>query len=88
MIEWEYKSEPPEKFFSTQRGASQRFPNGNTLITESDKGRAFEITKDGKVVWEFYNPHVKKKKKERAPIYRLLRTSNPRIYELLKRSEE
>jgi len=30
---------------------------GNTLITESDAGRAFETTADGKIVWEFYNPH-------------------------------
>ncbi len=87
-IEWEYKSEPPEKFFSNGRGGSQRLPNGNTLITESDKGHVFEITKDGKVVWEFYSPHVKKKKKKRAVIYRLIRISNSEIDELLKRSEE
>ena len=27
------------------------------LITESDNGRAIEITRDKEVVWEFYNPH-------------------------------
>jgi hypothetical protein len=31
--------------------------NGNTLITESDNGRAFEVTDDGQVVWEFHNQH-------------------------------
>ena len=87
-IEWEYKSEPPEKFFSNGRGASQRLPNGNTLITESDKGHAFEITKDGKVVWEFYSPHVNEEKKERAVIYRLMRVNNSGIDELLKKGDE
>jgi hypothetical protein len=27
------------------------------LITESDAGRAFEVTRAGEIVWEFYNPH-------------------------------
>ncbi len=31
-------------------------PNGNTLITESDYGRALEVTPDGETVWEFYSP--------------------------------
>jgi len=38
-------------------GAADRLPNGNTLITESDGGRAFEVTQQAEVVWEFYNPH-------------------------------
>jgi len=32
-------------------------PNGNTLITESENGKAFEVTPEGKIVWEFFNPH-------------------------------
>ena len=31
--------------------------NGNTLITESDGGRAFEVQPNGEKVWEFFNPH-------------------------------
>ena len=31
-------------------------PNGNTLITENDNGRATEVTRDGNIVWEFVNP--------------------------------
>jgi hypothetical protein len=27
------------------------------LITESERGRAFEITPAGEVVWEFVSPH-------------------------------
>jgi hypothetical protein len=32
-------------------------PNGDVLITESERGRASEITRDGDVVWEFLSPH-------------------------------
>jgi len=40
-------------FFSNLMSGMQRLPNGNTLITESDVGRIFEVTKSGKVVWEY-----------------------------------
>jgi hypothetical protein len=45
-------------FFSFCCGSSQRLPNGNTLVTESDRGRAFEIAASGEIVWEYRNPHV------------------------------
>ena len=45
------------KFYSRYKSAAQRLPNGNTLITESCCGRAFEVTRDGEVVWEFTNPN-------------------------------
>lgn len=80
-IVWEYKSKPPEKFFSSTKGASQRLPNGNTLITESAKGRVFEVTKEGKVVWEFYTPDVRTEDKKRAAIYRMTRIG-PERYKL------
>ncbi len=54
---WQYHGEPPETFHSTNLGSCQRLPNGNTLITESDFGRAFEVTGEGRIVWEFVNPH-------------------------------
>jgi len=54
---WEYHASGSRRFFSATCGAAQPLPNGNTLITESDNGRAFEIARDGTVVWEFYNPH-------------------------------
>ncbi len=44
-------------FYSPSCGTAERLPNGNTLITESDGGRAFEVTPDQEIVWEFYNPH-------------------------------
>lgn len=54
---WEYPGDLKSDLYSETCGSSRRLPNGNTLITESDNGRAFEVTPDGKIVWEFYNPH-------------------------------
>jgi len=54
---WVYTGEPLSSFFSATCGSNQRLPNGNTLITESDNGRAFEVTSDGRIVWEFHNPN-------------------------------
>lgn len=54
---WSYIGVPERPFFSETCGTSQRLGNGNTLITESDGGRAFEVTPDGEIVWEFFNPH-------------------------------
>lgn len=50
---WSY-TEPG--FFTHGAGAQQRLPNGNTLITESIKGRIIEVTPEGRVVWEYVNP--------------------------------
>ena len=82
-IPWEYKSDPPEKFYSSTRGACQRLPNGNTLITESDAGHVFEVTKEGETVWEFYTPELDVEKQERTAIYRFTRIVNPEEYPAL-----
>ena len=55
-IDFEYKF---ENFFSKFQGNAQLLPNNNYLITESEKGRIFEITKNKEIVWEFY--HFEKK---------------------------
>jgi len=83
-ILWEYKATPPRNFYSRIMGACQRLPNGNTLITESDKSRVFEVTPTGRVVWEFYNPYVDLKKKTRAVIYRMARITDKEKYPCLK----
>lgn len=71
-IVWEYRAPTPRDFFSGARGGNQRLPNGNTLITESNKGRAFEVTPNGDIVWEFFVPHVGSKG-HRQVIIRLYR---------------
>jgi hypothetical protein len=55
-VVWSYKGTEAEPFFTSARGSQQRLPNGNTLITESQGGRIIEVTMDGDIVWEFYNP--------------------------------
>jgi hypothetical protein len=58
------------------RGGAQRLPNGNTLITESDKGRAFEVTREGEIVWDFYNPDTGSEGRT-GIIYRFFRITDP-----------
>lgn len=53
---WTYEGATPDDFFSETCGAVQRLPNGNTLATESDRGRVIEIAPDGSIVWEYLNP--------------------------------
>jgi hypothetical protein len=57
QITWLFRGTRDRPFRSETCGTCQRLPNGNTLITESDSGRAFEVTPDGRVVWEYVNPH-------------------------------
>ncbi len=47
---------PGPEFFTRTRGAAQRLPNGNTLLTESEKGLVREVDPGGRVVWSFANP--------------------------------
>jgi len=56
-IVWAYTGTEERPFQSDTCGTAQRLGNGNTLITESDGGRAFEVTSEGEIVWQYYNPH-------------------------------
>ncbi|MEE9500603.1 MAG: hypothetical protein V3V48_00875, partial [Candidatus Aminicenantaceae bacterium] len=44
-------------FFTHWLGYNQRLKNGNTLITESDQGRIFEVLPNNTIVWEYVNPY-------------------------------
>ncbi len=55
-IVWQYQANPPSDFYTAHSGGNERLSNGNTLILESDKGRMFEVTPDGEIVWEYVNP--------------------------------
>ena len=56
-IVWESREEPDSSFFSAYISGARRLPNGNTLITEGNSGRMFQVTPDKKVVWEYINPY-------------------------------
>jgi hypothetical protein len=53
---WKYQAPKKEDFYSVSRGSCQRLPNGNTLIANSNSGIAFEVTREGELVWEWKNP--------------------------------
>jgi hypothetical protein len=55
-IVWLYSGTPPDSFYSFGLGSALRLPNGNTLITESTRGRAIEVTPAKDIVWEYLNP--------------------------------
>jgi hypothetical protein len=60
-IVWQYAHEPytykpTARFFSSTWGSVQRLPNGNTLSLDCHKGRIFEVTPSGEIVWEYISP--------------------------------
>ena len=95
-ITWEYKAENPEDFFSLSQSSIQLLPNYNLLVTESEKGRAFELTPDKQIVWEYYNPEKqdetnsldKKRYGERQEIYRMTKYSKNFIDSLIEKYGE
>ena len=57
-LEWEYRAQNPNGFYSAYQGAAQMLPNGNVLITSTNTGHIFEVTRGKKphVVWEYVSP--------------------------------
>lgn len=55
---WSYMGTKTQPFRSDKAGGQERLPNGNTLISEDDRGRIFEVTRDGKIVWEYRDVRV------------------------------
>lgn len=53
---WIYTAPEKDSFFSGFISSAQRLPNGNTLICSGEQGRFFEVTQEGKTVWEYVNP--------------------------------
>lgn len=48
---------PGVDLHSTVGGSCQRLANGNTLVIESTRGSAYEVTPAGALAWSFHNPH-------------------------------
>lgn len=53
---WRYTAETPTDFYSRVISGAQRLPNGNTLICEGMSGNVFQVTPDGKTVWQYVYP--------------------------------
>lgn len=57
-IVWQYRDQSHWNcFFTPFMESAQRLANGNTLICESAFGRIFEVTVEGKLVWEYIAPY-------------------------------
>ena len=54
---WKYIAEDTVSFWSDFISGVHRMGNGNTFITEGARGRFFEVTPEGKIVWEYLNPY-------------------------------
>jgi hypothetical protein len=50
-----YEGKPETPFYSNIMGKHQWLENGNLLVTESMRGRAFEVDSRGEIVWEYLN---------------------------------
>lgn len=53
-VTWRYRT---PGFFSPTAGTQQALPNGNLLVTSTRGGRVFEITREGRLVWEWVPPY-------------------------------
>jgi len=70
----EYTGPESEPLHSKRSGRVQMLPNGNTLVVETDGGRALELAGDGEVVWEFRSPYLMREPRDRvASLYSLER---------------
>lgn len=56
-VVWMYPGDARHPLFSKRWSSVQELPNSNFLVTESQAGRVFEITRDKQIVWEWINPY-------------------------------
>lgn len=55
--EWKYIAPDTVSFYSSFISGVHRMQNGNTFINEGQKGRFFEVTTEGEIVWEYLNKY-------------------------------
>jgi hypothetical protein len=48
---WSYPGDNDRPFYSSERGMTQRLPNGNTFIVDSEGGTLMEVSPEREVVW-------------------------------------
>lgn len=54
-VEVVYESTEAAPFYTDIRGKHETLENGNLLIVEAQRGRVFEVTPDGDIVWQYVN---------------------------------
>ena len=86
-IVWSYQGDPPSSFFASALSNAQRLPNGNTFIcsgSKPDHGRLFEVTPQGRIVWDFQNPYAEYAEGEKI-VYRAYKYPPEMIEPFLKK---
>jgi hypothetical protein len=81
---WEYSTNPVELMNMVDNGGAYKLPNGNILITHNTTGgSAFEITANGRLVWEWAYP-VKDARGKSERVYEVQRVAKDRVDRILK----
>lgn len=72
---WTYSASMKSDFFSSFISGAERLQNGNTLICSGAEGIFFEVTADGKTVWEYRNPFEEPPRGPEGPysVFRVVR---------------
>jgi len=52
-LTWSYFANPPTSFYVSHISGAWRLPSGNTLITNGETGKVFEVTSEGVTVWQY-----------------------------------
>ncbi|HXI04185.1 MAG TPA: arylsulfotransferase family protein, partial [Candidatus Saccharimonadales bacterium] len=86
-IVWQYKAPTPTDLFTRTNGGAQRLPDGNTLITETNKGRGFEVTPGGEVVWKYVDPRTDASGR-RSSLMKLLRLDTGYVQKAMAAGEK
>ncbi len=66
-IVWSYEA---PGFLSPSEGGCEGLPSGNVLITETRTARLFEVSREKRLVWEYFNPFFDEAGVRRSGIYR------------------
>jgi len=75
---WRYIANPAPRFRTETWGAVEETPDHHFLVTASTAGSAFEITRDGRLVWEWFNPEKEDMGISRR-VYRVMRVPRARL---------
>lgn len=68
---WSFSASRPNLFYSDPYGHVEALPNGNFLVTDNPQGgRAFEVTREKKIVWEWTREAIGG---ERPQVYQVVR---------------
>ncbi len=54
---WTYMAPDTLSFYASFISGAHRMENGNTFINAGPAGRFFEVTPEGEIVWEYWNPY-------------------------------